>query len=70
MSSKPIMEQTRGRALVAFESALVRLATVGRDPSAWEEGNLLEALGAMTSGDYSSAVDKKPLEQGTDSRSI
>jgi hypothetical protein len=52
------MEQNRGRALVAFDSALIRLATVGRDPSAWEEGNLLDALGAMSSGDYQRAVEK------------
>jgi len=49
-------EQTRGRALVAFDNALVRLATAGRDPSAWEEGNLVEALKAMAAGDYARAV--------------
>jgi hypothetical protein len=53
------MEQTtRGRALLAFDSALLRLATAWRDPSAWEEGNLLEALISMKSADYTSAVEK------------
>ena len=50
--------ETRGRALVAFDNALVRLATAGRDPSAWEEGNLLEALAAMASGNYKRALVK------------
>ena len=50
--------ETRGRALVAFDIALVRLATAGRDPSAWEEGNLLEALAAMASGNYKRALLK------------
>jgi hypothetical protein len=52
------MEQTRGRAVVAFDNALVRLAIDGRDPSAWEERNLLDALGALSSGDYPRATEK------------
>jgi hypothetical protein len=50
--------ETRGRALVAFDNALVRLAAAGRDPSAWEEGNLRDALAAMSSGDYKHALEK------------
>ena len=41
---------------MAFDGALVRLSMAGRDPSAWEEGNLLEALGAMSSRDYEHAM--------------
>ena len=52
------LQQTRGRALVAFDNALVSLATAGRDPSAWEEGNLVEALKAMSAGDYTRAVER------------
>ncbi|HTF42731.1 MAG TPA: hypothetical protein VK641_02465 [Terriglobales bacterium] len=50
--------RTAGRALVAFDNALVRLAAAGRDPSAWEEANLLDALEAMSSADYKSALEK------------
>jgi hypothetical protein len=49
---------TRAKALVAFDNVLVRLATVGRNPSGWEEGNLLDALAAMSSGDYKHALEK------------
>jgi hypothetical protein len=52
------MEQTRERALVAFERALVRLAMAPREPFVWEEVNLLEALVAITSGDYRGAIDR------------
>jgi hypothetical protein len=52
------MAQTRERALVAFDNALVRLSAAGRDPSTWEEGNLLDALAAMSSGDYARAMEK------------
>jgi hypothetical protein len=52
------MEQSRAKALVAFDNALVRLTTAGRDPSAWEEGNLVDALGAMSSGDYKQALER------------
>jgi hypothetical protein len=48
----------RAKALVAFDNVLVRLATVGRNPSGWEEGNLLDALAAMSSGDYKHALEK------------
>jgi len=51
------MEQTRERALVAFERALVRLALASREPFVWEEINLLEALVAITSGDYRGALE-------------
>lgn len=50
--------ETRGKALIAFDNALVRLATAGRDPSAWEEGNLVAALAAMSLGDYKRASEK------------
>jgi hypothetical protein len=49
---------TRGKALVAFDNVLVRLATIGRNPSGWEEGNLLDALSALSSGDYIHALEK------------
>jgi len=49
---------TRAKALVAFDNVLVRLATVGRNPTGWEEGNLLDALAAMSSGDYKHALTK------------
>jgi hypothetical protein len=49
---------TKAKALVAFDNVLVRLATVGRNPSGWEEGNLLDALAAMSSGDYTRAMEK------------
>jgi hypothetical protein len=52
------MDQDRTRVLVAFDGALVRLSMAGRDPSAWEEGKLLDALSAMSSGDYKDAMDK------------
>jgi hypothetical protein len=51
------MEQTRERALVAFDRALVRLALASREPFVWEEVNLLEALVAITSGDYRGALE-------------
>ena len=50
--------ETRGRSLIAFDGALVRLATAGRDPSAWEEGNLIAALSAISLGDYQRASEK------------
>jgi len=52
------MEQDRARVLVAFDSALVRFSMASCDPSAWEEGNLLEALSAISSRDYKHAMDK------------
>ena len=51
------MEQDRARVLVAFDGALVRLSMAGHDPSAWEEGKLLEALSAMSSRDYKHAME-------------
>jgi hypothetical protein len=50
------MEQTRERALAALEIALSRLEEAERDPGAWTEHNLLEALVAITSGEYDLAV--------------
>ena len=50
------MEQTRERALAAFEIALVRLDATSREPGAWIEHNLLEALIAITSEEYDRAV--------------
>jgi len=50
------MEQTRERALATFEIALSRLEAAERDPGAWTEHNLLEALVAITSGEYDLAV--------------
>jgi hypothetical protein len=49
------MDLTRARAFAAFEITVARLAARQRDPNAWEEGNLLEALVAITSGDYDAA---------------
>jgi hypothetical protein len=52
------MEQSRVMVLAAFEAALVRLAVASREPYAWEEANLLDALIAMTSKDYQLALDR------------
>jgi hypothetical protein len=52
------MEQTRESALAAFEAGLRRVDTRQRDPGAWEEGNLLGALVAITSGEYAVAVTR------------
>ena len=50
------MEQSGERALGAFEIALSHLETSERDPGAWTEHNLLEALVAITSEEYDLAV--------------
>jgi len=50
------MDHSRERALAALESALGRLEAAEREPGAWTEHNLLEALVAITSGQYDIAV--------------
>ena len=50
------MDQSRERALAAFETALSRLEAAEREPGAWTERNLLEALVAITSGQHDVAV--------------
>jgi hypothetical protein len=50
------MDGNRSKAMVAYERVLVRLALEWREPTAWEESNLLEALVAMISGDYRGAL--------------
>jgi len=51
------MFHTRASALVAFEVTLHRLNAQQRDPNAWEEANLLQALAAITAGEYDAAVE-------------
>ena len=50
------MEYTRANAFAAFEIALHRLEVRQRELGAWEEGNLLDALVAISSGEYAVAV--------------
>jgi hypothetical protein len=50
------MEQTRERALAAFEIVLGRLDATSREPGAWTEHNPLHSLVAITSEEYDRAV--------------
>lgn len=50
------MMQTRASALFAFEAIWALFDAKPREVSAWEEGCLLEALLAITSGDNDGAV--------------
>lgn len=50
------MEHTRASALAAFEIALHRFDAQQRDPGAWEERHLRDALTAIQSGDYNAAA--------------
>ena len=52
------MEQTKTEAIAVFEIALARLETSAREPDAWTEHNLLEALAWITSGQYDSAITR------------
>jgi len=52
---RSIMDLTRAKAFAAVEIALSHLAARQREPNAWEEANLLEALIAITSRDYDAA---------------
>jgi hypothetical protein len=55
---RPARMFTRGRAFEALDTVLDRLAVVLREPTAWEEFNLLEAIVAITSGHYQTAIDR------------
>jgi hypothetical protein len=50
------MEHTETEALAAFEAALARLDASPREPGAWIEHNLLEALVHITSGQHDFAL--------------
>jgi hypothetical protein len=52
-----VMDCDRSKVVVAYEQLLVRLASEKREPTAWEESNLLEALVAIVSGNYLNAMD-------------
>jgi hypothetical protein len=54
----PAEEQIREKALAAFEVALRALEASERDPGAWTEHNLLEALVAITSGVYDIGIER------------
>jgi len=49
---------TKRRALEAFERALDQLAAQGREPTAWEETNFLEAVTAIVVGDSQTVIDR------------
>jgi hypothetical protein len=53
---RSVMDGNRSKAMATYERVLVRVALEWREPTAWEEFNLLEALVAMISGDYRAAL--------------